>query len=101
MVVVGSGLQNGYHRSAVGVSVCGVRVSGDDAQFGDGIGRRIVSNEVILRLIIIRAFDRVIVCLFAVAVDRHYSVVVSVALNGIVSAQPGRVGIDCAGLIEC
>ena len=45
------------------------------------IGCWIVSDKVILRLIVIRTFDGVVVCLLAISVDGHYSVVEGIALN--------------------
>src|ERR1700733_437374 len=98
MVVVGPRLQDGDNRAAVGVSIGGVGVGRDYAHLGNRIRRGIVSDEVVLRLVIVGAFDCVVVGLGAIAIDRHLSVVVGIALDRIVPRHALRIGIDGAGL---
>ena len=97
MKPVGTGLQNGYDRAAIGISVGRVRIAGDDANFTDGVGSRVIADQVVLRLIVVGAFDRVVVRLFAIPVDGRDTAVVRIALDGVVSAHPGGIGIDCPG----
>ncbi len=96
--VVGPGLQDGDDSAAVGVSVCGIGICRDYAHLGNGIGRWIIADKVVLRLVVFGAFYRVVVLLSAIAVDRYLAVVEGIAFDGIVSSHSGRVGIDCAGL---
>ena len=96
--VIGPGLQDGDDSAAIGVSVCGVGVGRNDAHLGNGIGRRIIADQVVLRLVVFGAFYRVVVLLSAITVDRYLAVVEGIAFDGIVSSHSGRVGIDCAGL---
>src|ERR1035438_3461913 len=98
MVMVGPRLQYGNDRAAVGVSIGGVSVGRDYPHFGDGVGRGIVSDEVILWLVVFGAFDGVVVLLFAVAIDRRHAAVVGIPLNGVVSGHAGWIGVDGAGL---
>src|ERR1700721_531197 len=98
MVMVGPRLQYGNDRAAVGVSIGGVGVGRDYPHFGDGVGRGVVCDEVILRLVVFGAFDGVVVLLFAVAIDRRHAAVEGVPLDSIVSGHAGWIGVDGAGL---
>ena len=90
--------QNGDDLTAVGISIGRVGIGGDYAQLGDGVGRGIVADKIVLRFIVFRAFEHVVVRLLAVAIDRCYPAVVGASLNGIVSGHTGGIGVDGAGL---
>jgi hypothetical protein len=101
VVAIGAGLQNRNHRAAVGISVSGIRVGRNDAQFRDRIGRGIVCDQVVLRFIIVGAFKRVVVRLLTVTIDRDDAVVKRISLDRVVASQPRRISVDGARLKEC
>ncbi len=94
MDVVGTGLQNCDNGAAIRVSVSCGRVGRDYAYFGNGIRRGIISNQIVLRLVQVGAFQRVVIGLSAIAVDLRNVVVVGIALDGVVSRHARRVRVD-------
>ena len=101
MEVVGPGLQDGDDRAPVGVSVAGVGVGRDHAQFLDGIWCRVVADKIVLWFVVVGPLDHVVVGLLPITVDRHDPIVVHVALDGVVAGQPGRVRVDGTRLKQC
>ena len=97
---VGSGLQNGDDGAAVGVSVGGRCVGRNHADFVDSIRRRVVSDEVVLRLVQVRAFERVVVGLGAIAIDRSGAIVIGLALDRVVAGHSLGIGVDGSRLIK-
>src|ERR1700723_717072 len=76
---VGAGFQNGYDRAPIGVSVGRVRIARDDLKFTDSVRSGIIRNQIVLRLVVIGAFDGVVVRLLAIPVDRRDAAVVRIA----------------------
>src|SRR5580658_6817671 len=98
MEAVGPRFQNGDNLAAIGVSVGGIGVRRNYAHFPNRIGRGVIGDQVILRLVVFGAFDGVVVFLLAIAIDRCYTAIVGIALDGVVSRHAGGIGIDGAGL---
>src|ERR1035437_5280368 len=98
--LIRTGFQERDNSAAVGVPIRRRSVSRNYSYLGNGIGRGIISNQVVLRLVQVSAFQRVVIGLGAIAVDRRNVIVVGIALDRIVSRHAGRVRVDGSGLKE-
>jgi len=98
--LVGSGLQDRDDGTSVGVAeLCG-SIGGDNADLGNGIGRWVIGDEVVLRFVEIGTVEGVVVGLVAVAIDGSDAVVEGAPLDGVVAGHSLGVGGDGAGLEE-
>src|ERR1700722_9861707 len=72
---VGPRLEDRDNLAAIGVSIGRVTVGRDHLQFVDCVRCRVVSDQVVLRFVILRAFEQEVISLLPVSVDRRYAAV--------------------------